>query len=226
MRANLNPDIDLAVRLFAALHEKSFDGIGITREAYGPGERMAHALLAPSRRGAGAGTRSRPGRQLYLTLPGRDRAAKRIILGSHLDCVQQGGNYDGAAGVLAGSGRRRRNEAAGLRPARDITVMAIRAEEAGAWFPTSYPGSRGALGRCGRRTGGEAARQRAHAGGAHAGRGLRSRLRRGRRRQSTPDNVAAYLEVHIEQGPVLDAEGIPVGIITGIPGAAGCGRHG
>ena len=39
---------------------------------------------------------------MYLTLPGADRAAKRVILGSHLDSVQQGGNYDGAAGVLAG----------------------------------------------------------------------------------------------------------------------------
>jgi N-carbamoyl-L-amino-acid hydrolase len=39
---------------------------------------------------------------LYMTLPGADRALPRILTGSHLDSVPQGGNFDGAAGVLAG----------------------------------------------------------------------------------------------------------------------------
>jgi len=38
----------------------------------------------------------------FLTLPGRDRSAPRVIVGSHLDTVPHGGNFDGAAGVLAG----------------------------------------------------------------------------------------------------------------------------
>lgn len=220
MLPNLTPDTDLAARLFAELRERSFDGTGITREAFGPGERMAHALVRAAGEAIGLESRVDPVGNLYLTLPGADRGAKRVILGSHLDSVPQGGNYDGAAGVLAGlaavAGMRR----AAFTPARDVTVMAIRAEEAGAWFPTSYPGSRGALGTL---APGELAVRR-----ADSGRTLAEHMReegfdpgfieRGERAIG-PDSVAAYLEVHIEQGPVLEAEAIPIGIVTGIPGS-------
>lgn len=220
MIPNLAPDIDLAGRLFDELRARSFDGVGITREAYGPGERMAHALVAEAAAALGLEVRADPVGNLHMTLPGHDRAAKRVVLGSHLDSVAQGGNYDGAAGVLAGlavvAGMRR----AGFVPGRDITVMAIRAEEAGAWFPTSYPGSRGALGTL--------APEELQVRRMDSGRSLAEHMReegfdpgfvaRGER-VFGPDTVAAFLEVHIEQGPVLDAEAIPVGIVTGIPGS-------
>jgi hypothetical protein len=45
MRANLTPDIELAARLFDALRGASFDGVGVTRDAYGPGEQRAHDLV-------------------------------------------------------------------------------------------------------------------------------------------------------------------------------------
>ncbi|MFC7473709.1 hydantoinase/carbamoylase family amidase [Dankookia sp. GCM10030260] len=220
MLPNLTPDVALAEQLFAALRARSFDGVGITREAYGPGERMAHALLAEAGDALGLERTVDPVGNLYLTLPGADRTAKRVILGSHLDSVQQGGNYDGAAGVLAGLAAVAGMKRAGFTPARDITVMAIRAEEAGAWFPTSYPGSRGALGIMKPE---ELAVQR-----LDSGRSLADHMREegfdpgfieAGKRAIGPDGVAAFLEVHIEQGPVLDAEGIPVGIITGIPGS-------
>src|SRR3954464_5621599 len=146
MLPNLTPDVALAERLFAELRERSFDGTGITREAFGPGERMAHALVAEAGGALGLERRVDPVGNLYLTLPGADRAAKRVILGSHLDSVRSGGNFDGAAGVLAGLAAVAGMKRAGFAPGRDVTVMAISAEEAGAWFPTSYPGSRGALG--------------------------------------------------------------------------------
>jgi N-carbamoyl-L-amino-acid hydrolase len=147
MLPNLTPDVALAERLFDTLRERSFDGVGVTRDAYGPGERMAHALLRGEAAALGLETAADPAGNLLMVLPGADRAAKRVVLGSHLDSVAQGGNFDGAAGVLAGlaavAGMRR----AGFRPARDVVVLANRAEEAGAWFPTSLPGSRAALGR-------------------------------------------------------------------------------
>ena len=220
MIPNLSPDIDLAARLFDALRARSFDGVGITREAYGPGERMAHALVREAAGEIGLEIAVDPIGNMTMTLPGSDRAAKRIVLGSHLDSVPQGGNFDGAAGVLCGltvaAGMRR----AGFTPARDVTVMAIRAEEAGAWFPTSYPGSRGALGMLKpqdlevrrmdtERTLADHMREE----GFDPGFALRGE------RSMGPDSVAAFLELHIEQGPVLEAEGIPVGIVTGIPGS-------
>ena len=146
MRRNLTPDIELAERLFAALRAATFDGVGITREAYGPGERIAHDIVTAQAVSLGLDIATDPAGNLLMTLPGADRAAPRVVIGSHLDSVPRGGNFDGAAGVLAGlaavSGMRR----AGVVPGRDIVVLAIRAEEGGAWFPTSFPGSRAALG--------------------------------------------------------------------------------
>ena len=220
VRRNLSPDVELAERLFDELRQKSFDGVGITREAYGPGERMAHALARREAEALGLEVSADPVGNLHMTLPGQDRAAKRVLLGSHLDSVAQGGNFDGAAGVLAGLAAVAGLKRAGFTPACDVTVIATRAEEAGAWFPTSYPGSRGALGRL-KPEELEVKRQ-------DSGRSLAEHMReegfdpdfaaRGEK-VLTPDNAAAFLEVHIEQGPVLDSEGVPVGIVTGIPGS-------
>ena len=82
---------------------------------------------------------------LTMTLPGRDRSAQRIIIGSHLDSVPQGGNYDGAAGVVAGLSVLSALKKAGFEPRYDLAVMGIRAEES-AWFDVPYIGSAGAFG--------------------------------------------------------------------------------
>ncbi len=220
MRANLTPDVELAARLFDALRVKTFDGVGITREAYGPGEQAAHALVRAEAEALGLEIANDAAGNLYMTLPGADRATKRIVLGSHLDSVAQGGNYDGAAGVLAGLATVAGMRAAGFRPSRDITVLAIRAEEAGAWFPTSYPGSRAALGCLPPEV--LAIRR------MDSGRSLEDHMRalgfdpdavRAGRGNLSAANTAAYLELHIEQGPVLDSEQIPVGVVSGIPGS-------
>jgi N-carbamoyl-L-amino-acid hydrolase len=220
MRANLTPDLELAARLFDALRETSFDGDGVTRDAYGPGEQRAHDLVRAEAEALGLEIAVDPAGNMLMTLPGADRTAKRIVLGSHLDSVPQGGNYDGAAGVLAGLAT-----VAGLRqadfvPGRDLVVLAIRAEEAGAWFPTSYPGSHAALGRL---PGAVLDVKRMDTGrtlGQHMGEmGFDPAAVAAGECLLPPASVAAYLELHIEQGPVLDAEGIPVGIVTGIPGS-------
>ncbi|HWT08018.1 MAG TPA: M20/M25/M40 family metallo-hydrolase, partial [Roseomonas sp.] len=220
MLPNLTPDMDLATQLFDGLRAGSADGEGVTREAYGPGERMAHALVRAAADRIGLETTVDVAGNMYMTLPGTDRAAKRIIIGSHLDSVRQGGNYDGAAGVLAGMAAVAGMKRAGFVPGRDITVMAIRAEEAGAWFPVSYPGSRMALGLL-KPDGLAIARQ-------DSGRTLADHMKeegfdpdavaRGEHAIG-PHNVAGYLELHIEQGPVLDTDQVPIGIVTGIPGS-------
>jgi N-carbamoyl-L-amino-acid hydrolase len=143
-----------------------------------------------------------------------------VLLGSHLDTVVNGGNFDGAAGVLAGLAAVAGMKQAGWQPRCDIGVMVTRAEEAGAWFPTSFPGSRGALGALRAE---ELAIARLDSGRSLADHmreeGFDPEFARRGERVLGPDNVAAYLEVHIEQGPVLDAMEIPVGIVTGIPGS-------
>ena len=220
MRPNLTPDVNLAARLFDALRDASFDGVGVTRDAYGPGEQRAHDLVRLVAAALGLEIAVDPAGNLLMTLPGADRTAKRIVLGSHLDSVPQGGNYDGAAGVLAGlatvAGMRR----AGFVPGRDVTVLAIRAEEAGAWFPTSYPGSHAALGRLPPAV--------LEVKRMDTGRTLGQHMRElgfdpeavaGGKCLLPPASIAAYLELHIEQGPVLEAEAIPVAVVSGIPGS-------
>ena len=220
MPPNVTPDLDLAARLFDALRDASFDGIGITREAYGPGEARAHAIVRAEAAALGLECAVDPAGNLLMTLPGSDRARPVLVIGSHLDSVRQGGNFDGAAGVLAGlaavAGMRR----AGDRPGCDVTVLVARAEESGSWFPTSFPGSRAALGRLPpaaldvRRldTGRTLADHMAEAGGDPEA------VRRGAC-LLPPSRVGGYLELHIEQGPVLDAARIPLGIVTAVPGA-------
>jgi N-carbamoyl-L-amino-acid hydrolase len=219
-RPNLFPDRDIAPRLFAALHAMSFDGTGITREAYGPRESAAHALVRAEAEVLGLVTATDHAGNLYLTLKGADPALPRLILGSHLDSVRSGGNYDGAAGVLAGLSVVAGLVRAGFRPAQDITVMAIRSEEAGSWFPVSYVGSRAALGRLppealdvprmddGRTLAQHMAEEGFDPDSVRAGRVA-----------IHPETVAAFVELHIEQGPVLDEHAMSLGIVTGIPGS-------
>ncbi len=220
MRQNLTPDLDLATHLSDALREAGFDGIGITRDAYGPGEARAHAMVRAAADAIGLETACDAAGNLLMTLPGLDRAAPVTVIGSHLDSVRHGGNDDGAAGVLAGLAAVSAMRRAGFVPARDIVVLAARAEESGSWFPTGFPGSRAALGTlppaalAARRldTGRTLAEHMAQEGfdpeAVRAGVCL-----------LPPSRVAAYLELHIEQGPLLDAAALPVGIVTAIPGA-------
>jgi N-carbamoyl-L-amino-acid hydrolase len=220
MLANLTPDFDLAARVFETLRARTHDGVGITREAYGPGERIAHEIVLAEATALGLDIATDHMGNRFLTLPGADRAAPRVIVGSHLDSVTRGGNYDGAAGVVAGLAAVAGMARAGFTPGRDVTVMAIRAEEAGSWFPTSYPGSRGALGLLAPE---ELEVRRQDSGrtlAEHmAEEGFDPEAARAGRASLTRETVAAFVELHIEQGPVLDVEGIPVGIVTGIPGS-------
>ena len=209
---------DRAAALFDALRRDGLDEPGVTRDPYGPGEQRAHATVAAAARALGLEIAGDAAANLYMTLPGRDRAAKAIIVGSHLDSVPHGGNFDGAAGVLAGLIAVAALRRLGITLACDLTVMGIRAEES-IWFQVSYIGSRGALGTLPdgaldvRRidTGRTLAEHIADCGGDP------DALRAGARHLD-PARLRAYLELHIEQAPSLVEAGKPVAICTGIPG--------
>ena len=204
--------------LFDQLRRDGQDDPGVTRDPYGAGEQRAHATCEAAARGLGLEIARVDAANLYMTWPGRNRAAPRIVIGSHLDSVPHGGNFDGAAGVVAGLGAIAALQSLNVTPACDITVMGIRAEES-IWFQVSYIGSRSALGTLPdgaldvRRidTGRTLAEHIAECGG-HP-----DRLRAGSR-YFDPAGIAAYLELHIEQAPSLANAGLPIGIGTGIPG--------
>ncbi len=213
------PDIELAARLFGELAARTGGEDGITRTSYGSGEQIGHDLLRCQGERLRLRVETDAACNLYLTLPG-EHPGKRIIIGSHLDSVPRGGNFDGAAGVLCGLSVIAGLAAVGIRPLGDITVMAIRAEES-TWFPASYIGSRAAFGQLAGRelTGvrripdGMTLGEAIAASGGEVG-----RLSRGEA-WLDPADIRFFIEPHIEQGPCLVSEGMPIGIVTGIRGS-------
>ncbi len=209
---------DLVRRVLAQLAEATADPPGVTRDAYGPGEAAAHAIVEAEARALGAEVSQDVAGNLFMTLPGKDRGAPALLTGSHLDSVPHGGNYDGAAGVVAGLAAMAALRAAGAIPPQDLTVVAFRAEEA-AWFPLSYPGAAAALGRlapaalAARRsdTGRTLAEHMIDAGFSPAA------VTAGQAHLD-PTLIGGFVEVHIEQGPVLEERGVPLGIVTAING--------
>jgi len=217
--ALMEPDLDLAARLFAQLHEASFDGVGITRDTYGAGEQRAHDLLAANARALGLEVNLDAACNLYMTLPGCRRSAPVVMSGSHLDSVPRGGNYDGAAGVVGALSVLAGWIKAGARPHCDVTVIALRAEES-AWFPVSYIGSKAAFGLLPpaalqvRRhdTGRSLAEHLAEQGG-------NLELLAAQQAYLHAENINCFVELHIEQGPVLLDGGHVVGVVSGICGS-------
>ncbi|GHB18144.1 Zn-dependent hydrolase [Salinicola rhizosphaerae] len=212
-------DLTLIETLFSRLAEPDSDQVGITRDAYGPGEQRAHELFLETARELGLEIERDAAGNHFAICPGGDRALPAWVIGSHLDSVPQGGNYDGAAGVIAGLAAVAALRSRGITPVRDIIVAAFRAEES-TWFPASYLGSRSALGRLDSE---ELALLR-----ADSGRTLADHMRDC---GGDPEAVAAgdnwlgrrtlhgMLELHIEQGPTLETEATALGIVTGIAGS-------
>jgi N-carbamoyl-L-amino-acid hydrolase len=214
----MQPDIKLAASLFDTLDRTTRKGRGISRDSYGDGEQAAHDLLRATAEGLGLETAVDAIGNLMMTLPGRDRQLPRILMGSHLDSSPQSGNFDGAAGVVAGISVLAALKSAGRRLDTDATVMAIRAEES-SWFNVSYLGSGGAFGlldpACLAVTRSDNGRSLE---ATLLERGFDPQPIRERRALLDPRSIRAYLELHIEQGPTLVAEGLPAAVVTGIRG--------
>jgi allantoate deiminase len=148
---------------------------------------------------------------------GRGPGLPAVILGSHIDTVRNAGKYDGCFGVIAAI-----QAVAALHEANERLPFAIEVvafgDEEGVRFPVALTGSRAVAGLFD-----PSALDAKDSDGIT----LRKALQQfgcnpleipeiPRRR----DQVLAYCELHIEQGPVLEAEGLPVGIVTAISGAS------
>lgn len=208
----------LAAGLLEDLRRNSFDGVGVTRECFGPQETAAQDLIAKVAVAHGLQVERDRVRNLVVTLPGADPDAPFVATGSHLDSVPQGGNYDGAAGVVAGLLALVAMRLGGVVPPRTVKLLALRGEES-AWFGKSWIGSHALFGRL---TEADLA-----LGRFDTGRPLQTYLEdvgadvaaiaRGEPLLQSSD-IAAFIETHIEQGPVLEAKALPLGVVTGIYG--------
>jgi N-carbamoyl-L-amino-acid hydrolase len=224
LAAAIEASMPLAQALFDEVRSRTAGEVGVSREPYAEGEQVAIDALTRAAGELGLETRDDPFGNLYLTLPGVDRAAPAWLAGSHVDSVPGGGNYDGLAGVVAGATALAAFVRAGFVPPRDVTVMGIRAEELSAWYGGQHDGhigSRAALGLL-------PAAELDSAINSRSGRTLRSHMKgagadpgavgRGAP-YLAPAKFRGYLELHIEQGPVLEARSLPVGVVTAIRGA-------
>ena len=223
LREAVDQCLPMASRIFDELRERTTDGEGITRASYGNGEQIGHEVMRAAADEIGLEVATDLAGNLYATLPGEDRSAPRWISGSHLDSVPHGGNFDGAAGAIAALAAIAALKDLGSRPQQDLVAMAIRAEESSSWFSgrhNSHFGSRAALGllegaeleSAVHLATGQTLAESINAAGFDS-----QSIRQGIRSLS-PQNVRGFIELHIEQGPVLVAAEKSVGIVTGIRG--------
>ena len=151
---------------------------------------------------------------VIATRPGTDPDAAPVMMGSHIDTVRTGGRFDGNLGVLAGLEVVETLMAAGVRTVHPLSV-AFFTDEEGARFQPDMLGSLVYVG-------GMALEDALDVRAADDGARLGDELQRIGYAGSLPCPAAsaphAFLELHIEQGPVLEDEGITIGVVTGVQG--------
>ena len=213
------PNLELAENAFGTLRKNSLTPPGVTRPPYSGAENMAHLLMKDISDDLKLDISVDYAGNQYMTLPGRNRDLPAVFIGSHMDTVPHGGNYDGAAGVIMGLSALEQLRRDNWQPSQDITVMAIRAEEA-LWFAAPYIGSRMAFGRLSKK---DFDNLRRFDTGDNLGSYIEklgfdiAALRSGKEWLSS-DRIRCFVEPHIEQGPALVGANVPVGIVTGIRG--------
>ncbi len=200
----------LAEDLFEQFRSMSFDGVGISRETYGAGETAAMEVVEQLARRSGFETRWDAARNLIVRMTGRDPSLSVVATGSHLDSVPQGGNYDGAAGVIASWLALLAAQERGT-PLRTIELYVLRGEES-AWYGSPcYFGSRALFGKL---TNIDFSAQHRSSGRTLAHHmtdcGVDLPVLQAQTSLVDHKHFACWLELHIEQGPVLIAKEQPI----------------
>ena len=216
--SHLNSCITEVWELLERIGRETTDSPGITRAAWSGNDEAAADHVRTFARRHGLQVLNDPFGNIQFLLPGVDPATPCVTTGSHLDSVPHGGNYDGLAGIAAGLAVLAAANADPARRAKPFRVVAIRGEES-PWFGTAYLGSRLMLGLSTLDEIGDLVR-------SDSGQSLRHHIRHlGYPRTGEAvapllgsDLVTSFLELHIEQGPLLEADGIPVGIATAVRG--------
>ena len=198
-------------------------GTAVTRVVFTADDLAARAWLTGLAEDAGFAVRVDAVGNTFIRWQGSDPGLAAIATGSHIDAIPHAGMYDGTVGVLGGLEAMRALKAAGVAPKRSIELVLLTSEE-----PTRF--GIGCLGS--RLMAGTLAPDRADAmpdllKGAEVG----STLATVREEAGfagpldtvklAPGHYAGWVELHIEQGPLLEREGLPIGIVTDIAAPAG-----
>jgi N-carbamoyl-L-amino-acid hydrolase len=180
----------------------------VTRVVYSETDRRAQAWVKGMCEDAGLAVREDTVHNLFARWTGREPELPAVATGSHIDAIPHAGRYDGTVGVLGGLEAIRTLQRAGVRPRRSIELVVFCAEE-----PTRFGigcfGSRMLAGLLD----GPELRDR-------DGKSLRDWVGEYRSVRLPAGHYAAFVELHIEQGPLLERAGIPLGIVTAIAAPA------
>jgi allantoate deiminase len=171
----------------------------LTRTFHSPAMQRANALVGSWMRAAGLEVREDAAFNLIGRWSCANAKAKTLLLGSHLDTVRDAGKYDGPLGVLAALAVVEQLKSEGVALPFHVEVIGFSDEE-GVRYQTTYLGSRALAGTLTKRD---------------LALVEEKGIERAKRRRG---EFFAYAEVHIEQGPVLEAEKLAVGVVSGIAG--------
>jgi N-carbamoyl-L-amino-acid hydrolase len=189
----------------------------VTRVLFTDADLRARAWLTERMEAAGLAVRVDAAGNIFGRWEGEDPEAAPVATGSHIDAIPDAGRFDGVVGVLGGLEAIRALRAAGARPRRPVELISFTAEE-----PTRFGlGCLGSRILAGVVDGERLARLRDDDGvtldEARAAAGVSGDLEAAR---LAPGAYSAFLELHIEQGPRLEAAGLPIGVVTAIAAPA------
>lgn len=186
---------------------------GITREVFTPTYSLANDFVADLMRAAGLDVRIDVFGNLRGRIEGPDPAAPAVLTGSHIDTTLNAGAYDGVLGVLGAIEALRALGETGWQPERSVEVICFAGEE-----PRFGSGCLGSRALTGSLTRGELDSM-CDRDGVNIAAAMRAvGLDPDRIKQARLDfaSVHAFVELHIEQAGVLEAAGVPVGVVTHI----------
>ncbi len=183
---------------------------GVSRVAYSDFDRKGREFVMGLMREASLDVRIDTAGNILGSRPGSSAALKPILFGSHIDSVPDGGNYDGDVGVLSAIEVARTLKERGVTTRHPIEVVIFQNEEGGTI------GSRGMAGHLADKDLDLVAKSgKSLRDGINFLGGDTTKLAAAARKKG---DYAAYVELHIEQGGTLDAEGLNIGVVEGIVG--------
>ena len=194
------------------------------RPSYGQAETNAHNFVAEIARKEGLAVSTDAAANTIIELPG-EVDTPWVACGSHLDSVPDGGDFDGVAGVAAGLAVLLDLRSKNIIPRRTIKLFIFRGEES-AWFGRSYLGSKALMGQITDYDLGAVRREGDNM--ITVGQAIKKCKGNASKLNIAADDRAAplgealgmtsYIELHIEQGPVLESLRQPIGCVTAIRG--------
>ncbi|HBZ58442.1 MAG TPA: Zn-dependent hydrolase [Sutterella sp.] len=220
MAGDLQRDgVKFCQRIFDHVRSMSVDGIGVTRQGYSVTENDVIDYLKSIGVELGLEITTDAAGNVWMRMPGRDRSLPAVVAGSHTDSVPQGGNYDGLAGIVAALATAWWMRRINFVPQRDYVVLMMRCEES-SFFGKAYVGS---LAFTGQLTLADTALKHRTLdktlGECMSECGFNPAEITAGKPLVDLSKIAAFIELHIEQGPTLDSSKTErVGIVTGIRG--------